>query len=173
MMRLTIVNDCHYNQALKSSRGGLVGTSAPYAQRLKRHRKDKNDPVFDISCQFSYEDFDGVHCLAYLGRDNLNLSISAPTFNLYRISGDGLWAKTFLDQKAGTLLADGSWACSFNQSEVVADIDGELTFYLEVESQRAGKALKARKYFNHIGSYDSIVQLRNKYTFLFLTKLDE
>lgn len=135
---------------------------------------DKKDPVYalNIHAKFNSDLIEGFRIQAGLFRDGSLVSSYIESFDLYITDGDD-YDKTFI--ASFTPVQVGQY-WEFNVSQSLLDpleATGAETFYIECKAQRKRKSYKACAYFNHIGVFDSIFRLKNKVTFLDLTKADE
>lgn len=126
--------------------------------------------------KFDGQNFDGIKLISGIYKDEVNVIPSGScTFNISSVSLDGTWTETFLYSTPGTVQGDGTFIASATQANLGSStqLDGELTFAIEVSLVKQGTTLTNKVYLNHLGIYDSFFRLKQFVDFLNLTKLDE
>ena len=173
MRKIRHLEQCDYvipigqkiNQALS-----LSNSSNCYLERTW----DKKDPVFSLKlhAKFNSNLIEGFRIQAALTRDGIVVSSQIDSFDLYITNGDD-YSKTLIGNFTPT---QNGQAWEFNVTQSLLDpleATGAETFYIECKAFRKRKSYKACMYFNHLGIFDSFFRLKNKVTFLDLTKADE
>jgi len=125
--------------------------------------------------QFDTSDLESIKIIGYLYNAATGgiAAGSTCTFNIYYVSGS-TWTETSLGSVSGTLLSNNYFFADINVASLVpADLDGDTTLMIECVLTRLSSTYRERVYLNHLGSYDSIVRLRQDVDFLDITKLDE
>lgn len=125
--------------------------------------------------QFDTSDYDSIKLISYLynPRDASIAAGSTCTFKVYRISVSS-WTETLINIFNGTILPNSYFYVDVPVSSLTpADLDGDNTIMVECTIIRLNKTYRDRIYLNHLGSYASIVKLRQDVEFLDVTKLDE
>lgn len=172
MRRIHATINNKYVQPLKlgiSSRL-VVSPNNSYNSILLRntHRPfDPNALDLNIWAKFDTNDFDGIHLIGSLTKNGVAKAIGSISFDIYKVSIDNNWTETLLFQTTGT-------PASVTQAQLGSSnqLDGELTLAIYATAVRGKRIYKKKIYLNHLGSYDSIVRLRNKVKFLEIIKKD-
>jgi hypothetical protein len=170
-VRMTISNK--YTQPLKvfTGRKLVITPSCDYNCILYTLKHKSHDFIADVWAR-STEDYFELCGWLEPDKHKLDLSSSASCyFKIYEISNDALWTKTLVDEGAGVSSDGKLWTFRVLKSDIGYP-DGESTFFVEVELARHGERYRTGWYFNHLGVYDSIVDLRKDIAFLAITKKD-
>lgn len=131
--------------------------------------------ILKNTAQFNTNTFDSVKFVGYLyNASNGTIGqASSCTFNVYLVSVVG-WTETLLGSFSGVEQPNSYWLSDINLSSLVpAELDGDNSIMIECAITRLSDTFRDRVYLNHIGSYDSIVRLRNDIEYLDITKVDE
>lgn len=142
----------------------------------KVSHKAQNDCDFKIQSwmKFNTDSFDGVQLVAGFFKGKVKKTIGSCNFKVYAISTDDSWTETLIASVSGIALVDGRFKAVLTDANLTpAELEGELSFKLEVEILRAGKTFNDVYFFNHIGIYGSFIRLKQDVEFLDITKLDE
>ncbi len=177
-VRGTINND--YVQPLKLGISDrlVVSPNNSYNSILLRNTHRPFDPnLYDLELwgKFDTNDFDGIHIHGALMRGSETRSLGSCAFDIHKVAIDSTWNETLLYQGAGSVLSDGSFGLSVTQSNLGSSniMDGELTLAIYATAVRGTRTYKKKIYLNHLGTYDSIIRLRNKVKFLEIIKKDD
>lgn len=131
--------------------------------------------VLKNPAQFNTNTLNSVKIAGYLYNSS-NGTVAAGAscvFNVYRVSVTG-WTETLLGTFNGVLQPNNYFLSDINiLSLAPAELDGDNSIMIECVITRLTKTFRDRVYFNHLGSYESIVRLRNDVEFLDITKADE
>lgn len=125
--------------------------------------------------QFNTNTFDSIKVIGYLYNSSNGTVGEAAScvFNIYQVSTTG-WTESLLGTFNGIEQSNSYWLSNINLSSLTpANLDGDSSLMIECIITRLSKTFRDRIYLNHLGSYDSIVRLRNDVEFLDITKLDE
>ena len=124
--------------------------------------------------KFDSTDFDGIHIVFGLYNKGTLTPSGSCTFRIYSVSLDDSWQETLLTTVSGTIITGGRFKADVSASSLSPiELDGEQTLMIEIEALRQNTVFKDRFYFNHLGAYEFLTRLKNKVTFLELTKADE
>ncbi len=124
--------------------------------------------------KFNTNSFDGVQLVAGLFKGKSIKTIGTCNFKIYAISTDDNWTETLIASVAGTALTDGRFKAVLTDANLTpAELEGEISFKLEVDITRADKTFSDTYFFNHLGIYGSFIRLKQDVEFLDITKLDE
>lgn len=124
--------------------------------------------------KFDSTDFDGIHLICGLYNKGFLTPSGSCTFRVYSVSLTDSWQETLLTTQTGVVMSDGRFKVDVPLASLTPlDPDGEQTILIQVDVTRQGISYTERFYFNHIGSYEFLTRLKNKVTFLELTKADE
>jgi len=173
-MRATINSDYVQPLKLRISDRMIVAMSNMYNSILLRNtHRAPDSSAYDLSlwAKFDSDDFDGIQIHTALSSNGSVKSIASAVFDIYSVAANG-WTETFLHQATGSLGPSKSFVASVSQSSLAPILDGEITLAIYATVTRSGKVYKNKIYVNHLGSYDSIVRLRNKVKFLDIIKKD-
>jgi hypothetical protein len=170
----TINNSYVQPLKLRTGRKVVLSPSSDYNSILfTKARKSpvKSDYTVNVAAKFDTQNFDGINLMAELERDNQALQIGYGTFEVYSVSLDGNWTETLLSTVSGSLIGT-KLVASLNASSL-PELDGEVTLAIKCTINRQIDAYTKKIYVNHLGTYDSIVRLRQDVEFLDITKVDE
>lgn len=135
-----------------------------------------SERIIKIAAELDTDTLDAIRFTAYLYNQNTGAVDNASTcqFNIYRVKKPG-WEDELLTTISGTFQISNSY---FFASDLItnlspAELDGDTTLMVEATITRLANTYRDRVYINHLGSYESIIRLRNDVDFLDITKLDE
>ena len=158
--RFVVVDACNDWQALF----GPSSTLSPSTRLLK------------LAAEYDAESFDRIRLAAYLYNTDTAAvdALATCTFRLYIVGRPG-WVEVLSQTVAGTLQSGNHYffAEVLLSALTPTELDGNPTIMVEAFATRQTRTFRDRVYVNHLGSYDSIVRLRNRVDFLEITKLDE
>ena len=124
--------------------------------------------------QFDTTDFNSIKVVGYLyNTSNGSIANAASCqFNVYLVSPSS-WSETLLGTFSGTPLPNQYFYSDISVSALSpAQLDGDNSLMVECVLTRLTNTYRDRIYLNHLGSYDSIVRLRDSVDFLDITKQD-
>jgi hypothetical protein len=173
-IKTTINNSYVQPLKLRTGRNLVVTLNVDYNSVLftkARKAPVKRDYTLLLAAKFDTIDFDGIHLVAELSRGPQALQIGSGTFDIYSISLDGTWSETFLSTVSGSVV-DSRITAVVPQS-ALPELDGEVTLCIKCSINRQSDTYTKKIYVNHLGTYDSIVRLRQDVEFLDITKVDE
>lgn len=134
-----------------------------------------SEQVLKVGAEFDQDDFSSLRMAAYLFQPTTGLvsSAAACQFNIYKVTGPQ-WIDQLITSVAGTLTFNNYFFADVPDSAISAiDMSGGDTAMIEAVVTRLDEIYRERIYVNHLGIFDSHLRLKNKVTFLELTKLDE
>jgi len=100
-------------------------------------------------------------------------SAASCTFKIFRIVGPS-WEETLVRTVAGSILPTGIFFATIPAADYAPiDLANGDTLMVEAAIDRLGEIHRERRYINNLGIHDSLLRLKNKVTFLELTKADE
>ena len=180
--RIRATINSSYVQPLKLATGRkLVLTPSAHYNSVLFTKKHKSGTLTDsitkakLWAKFDGTNFDGVHLVAYLSKDDVSpIASGSCTFRVYYVTDTSTWTDTLIHTVAGTLTS-GKWTAAPTQVDlgVSNELDGERTLRIEAELTRLGKTYKTSVYVNHLGIFDSLFRLKQEVEFLDITKQDE
>jgi hypothetical protein len=173
-IKSTINNSYVQPLKLRTGRKLVVALNVDYNSMLftkARKAPIKRDYSLLLAAKFDTVDFDGIHIVAELSRESQALQIGSGTFDIYHISLDGTWTETFLSTVSGSV--EGSRVTAAVPQSALPELDGEVTLAVKCSVRRQSDTYTNKIYVNHLGTYDSIVRLRQDVEFLDITKVDE
>jgi hypothetical protein len=173
-IKATVNNSYVQPLKLRTGRKLVVAPNNDYTSIVftKAHRSvNPRDYSLLLAAKFNTVDFDGIHIVAELSRESQALQIGSGTFDIYSISLDGTWTETFLSTVSGSVA--GSRITAAVPQSALPELDGEVTLAVKCSVQRQSDTYTNKIYVNHLGTYDSIVRLRQDVEFLDITKVDE
>lgn len=133
-----------------------------------------NDYKVKSWMKFNTNSFDGVQLVAGLFKGKAIKTIGTCNFKIYAISTNDNWTETLIATVSGTALTDGRFKAVLTDLDLAPiELEGEISFKLEVDILRSGKTFNDIFFFNHIGIYGSFIKLKQDVEFLHITKLDE
>lgn len=124
--------------------------------------------------QFNAVNLDSIKIIGYLYNTSNGTVAAAGScqFNVYLVSASS-WSETLLGSYVSTVLPNNYHYKEISISALLpADLDGDSSLMIECVINRLSDTYRDRIYLNHLGSYDSIVRLRNDVDFLTITKQD-
>ncbi len=122
--------------------------------------------------QFDTGDFNSIKLAAYLfnSYDGSIAAGASCTFNVYRVSVSG-WTETLINTFTGVAQPNNYFYIDIPLSSLSpAELDGDNTLMVECVFTRLTDTYRDRVYLNHLGSFGSIIKLKNKVDFLEITK---
>ena len=173
-IKSTINNSYVQPLKLRTGRKLAIALNVDYNSILftkSRRNPAKTDYSLLLATKFNTVDFDGIHIVAELSRESQALQIGSGTFDIYSISLDGTWTETFLSTFSGSVV--GSRITAVVPQSALPELDGEVTLAIKCSINRQKDIYVKKIYVNHLGTYDSIVRLRQDVEFLDITKVDE
>lgn len=131
--------------------------------------------VVKISAEFNKDDLDSIRVISYLYNPITGSVDSSATcvFSLYKIVNPN-WSDVFQSSFNGTVLPNSYHYIDVPLTSLSSfNFDGGDTLMIEAVITRSTYTYRDRVYVNHLGIYDSMIQVKKKAEFLELTKLDE
>ncbi len=155
----------------KAGRGLCLSDSV----RLERtwHERHRKIPQAKINAKFNANTMDGIQVFTSLSKDDYILQSTVLTASLYRVAISG-WALTQIGTLTFTEGADGIHSVSVPQSSFGSnELTGMETYMIEVKLMRVRRHYGAKVWFNHLGCFDSLNELRKTTERLEIMKVDE
>lgn len=134
-----------------------------------------SEQVLKVAAEFDQDDFSSLRVAAYLYQPSSGLVSGSATcqFNIYKVTAP-LWVDQLIASVAGALTPNNYFFADVPDTTIAAiDMSGGDTVMIEAVVTRLSEIYRERIYVNHLGIFDSHLRLKNKVTFLELTKLDE
>ena len=122
--------------------------------------------------QFDTSDFNSIKLAAYLyNASNGTIAAGATcTFNVYRVSVSG-WSETLINTFSGVVQPNNYFYIDIPLSSLSpAELDGDNTIMVECVFTRLSETFRERIYLNHLGSFGSIIRLKNRVDFIEISK---
>ena len=134
--------------------------------------------ILKLAAQFDTSTLDDIRIIGYLYNPTTGAidNSSGVTFNIYKVEDitTPKWNDNLLITLSGVLQTNNYYFVDVNLSALLGtNLDGDTTLMIEAVGTRLMQTYRDRIYINHLGVYNSVVQLRNEVEFLDLTKLDE
>lgn len=172
--KMTINN--RYTQSLKvpcENDNLFIGSPKYHSYLLSKAHNGLPKIQSNLSVQFNSDELDGIILSGYFTKGFDIKKAGSCEFNIYQMSNDGTEIPTLLLTVSGIEQND-----KFVKTVASTDIpsvylDGEYSLMIEMTITRRSKKYKVIKYVNHLGIYDSFVQLKKKVNFINLTKEDK
>lgn len=134
-----------------------------------------SDFVLKLSAKFDELLLGTIKMVGYLySPSNATIgNLSTCTFKVFNITIPD-WTEVLIDTFSGVQLSNSY----FYSNPTIADLapsilNGASSLMIECTATRLGVTYRDRVYFNHLGVYDSIVNLKRDINYLELTKVDE
>lgn len=134
-----------------------------------------SDQVLKIAAEFDTDDFASIRLAAYLFQPSAGTISNAGTcsFKIFKVTAPQ-WVDVLIATVSGVLTPETYFFADVPDSVLSAiDFSGGDTMMVEATVTRLGETYRDRIYVNHLGIYDSHLRLKNRVTFVELTKLDE
>jgi hypothetical protein len=131
--------------------------------------------VVRMGVEFDKDSLDKLYTTAYLYNPVTGNVDNAATcsIRIYSVSNPS-WSDTVIFNGTAAILPNQHFYLEIPLSSIpTVSLEGGDTILIEATIVRSGTTYRDRMYVNHLGSYDSILRLRNDVDFLDITKLDE
>lgn len=157
--RLVITPNCSYNSILYST------NHRPFTPANRTAK---------VWAKFNTNTFNGIQLASWIEDEKNYIVLSGSCeFKVYYLDASNNWAQTLVYTQNGTLSGQ-KWIAVATQANIgnTNYLDGERTLLIEATHTAWKNTYVARAYVNHLGIYDSFIQLKNEVDFLNITKAD-
>ncbi len=167
------LNTIHYLVPLGELRSRITTLSGQHNFELKKVKALLFDQVTPkIFAKFNSQNLNGFQIICGLENKAVPVSSTVQSLKVYRIA-DGSWAETLIGSLTPTLAASGYYEAFADNAFLGSnELSGAETYLIEGVFLRRNSVLKAKVYFNHLGCFENIRQLRSQAEFLQISKLD-
>lgn len=134
--------------------------------------------VLKLAAQLDTTTLDKIRIAGYLynpTHGNIDNAASV-TFKIFKVADMTIpkWDDQLITTLTGDLQSNSYYFKDINVSSLTGtSLDGDTTLMIEGIATRLGVIYRDRIYINHLGVYDSIIQLKKAIDFLDITKQDE
>jgi hypothetical protein len=138
--------------------------------------KKPDDGIYKIRswAKFNQNTFNGVQLIAGLYLKATPKICATCTFKIHLIAADDNWTETLITIVSGVLIGQNKFKAVLPETIFSPlEIAGQNTFKIEVILTRYDDQYHDFFYINDLGLNDEVNAIKNKITFLELTKLDE
>ena len=174
MRKVVHLEGIKYLNKLRSSKGQVTTVSGQYNFNLFTFGRGERAPLrVELFAKFNSSTMNGFDVITGLKRSNISSASLVEYLKVYRVS-DGGWNETLLGTVSMSEIFSGVYS-GFVGSSLLGtnELSGAETYALEVSLFRHNKYYRQKSYFNHLGCFDSINELRKRVNYVEIVKLDE
>jgi hypothetical protein len=173
MRRVIPLESIYYINKLAEIKSRITTFSGQYNINLKKLSGNQQHFVdVRLFAKFNSKDLNGFQILAGVEVNGYPLLSIPESLNVYRVSDDS-WSKTLIGSLTMTEHEPSVFsAFASNAFLGMNELSGAETYLLEVKLKRFNIVYTKKQYFNHLGCFDNILQLRQQTELLSITKLD-
>lgn len=133
--------------------------------------------ILKLAAQLDTNTLDKIRIIGYLYNPATGSidSLGNISFKVYRVADitTPKWDDELITTLSGTLQSNSYYFVDISISALTgANLDGETTLMIEGVGTRLSSTYRDRIYVNHLGVYQSVIQLRQDVDFLNITKKD-
>jgi hypothetical protein len=164
----------NYLSRLRMVKSHVMTLSGQYNINLfTLDRVDRGPLRLELFAKFNSSTMNGFDVIAGLRRNNASAASLVEYLRVYRISDSG-WGETLLGTAPMVEIAPSVFSAFVSLSFLGAnELSGAETYALEVSLVRQNAYYRQKSYFNHLGCFDSINELRKRVNYVETVKLDE
>lgn len=173
MRRVRHLQYCDYIIAVKQKAGR--GLCLSDSIRLERtwHEKSRKLPIARVHARFNADTMDGLNIFTTLSKDNNLLNSIVLSGKLYRVAL-GSWSMTLIGSLSFTTNDNGVHTANVTQSFLGSnELTGKECYMIETKLRRVRRHYGAKVWFNSLGMFDSLNELRKSVERLEIMKVDE
>jgi hypothetical protein len=173
MRRVLNLNTIHYLVPVGDFKTRITTLSGQNNFQLNKVKTIFFDQIAPrIFAKFNSQNLNGFQIICGLEKKNIPISSVVQSLKVYRIA-DGSWAETLIGSLTPTLAASGYYEAFADNAFLGSnELSGAETYLIEVVFVRRETTFNAKVYFNHLGCFENIRQLRSQAEFLQISKLD-
>lgn len=134
-----------------------------------------SEQVLKLGVEFDQDDFNSIRFTAYLFQPSSGTVSNAASceFKVYKVSTPQ-WTETLVHTFSGVQIFNSYFFADINNTLMPSvDFFGGDTIMVEATVTRLSETYRDRLYINHLGIFDNVTRLKNRVTFVELTKKDE
>lgn len=174
MRKVVHLESCEYIVPIGHKTNQLSALSSKYQSTLQSvgSAKLRDKAEVRLFAKLNSKDLNGFQILAGVEIGGKPSASIPESLTVYRVADDS-WNKTLIGSLTLTEHEPSVYsAFASNAFLGINELSGAETYLLEAKLRRRSRVFTKRQYFNHLGCFDNILQLRQQVEILTLTKLD-
>lgn len=137
------------------------------------HRQSFSEYELKVHAKFNADTMNGVQVRASVYNGTHLKSSSVSSISIYRVDVDS-WDETLVYTAAPTEVLHGVFNLNITQANLgINELSGLETYSIEVKANRKRRKFSKKIWINHLGCFDSLNLLRQKFEHLEIEKADE
>lgn len=174
LRRVRHLSYCDYVVPITQKNGQSLALCGEANVLLERpYHQDLGD-AFELSmhAKFNSNAMNGVQLMANLTNRAKAVTSVAVGFYLYRVN-EASWTETLVSSVVPTTSGTVHTAYVSQATLGANELSGRECYAFECVLTRVRKQFKRKVYFNHLGSYDHLIMLRQSVEWLEIAKVDD